>query len=253
MIELGLIGYPLGHSYSPQLFSNKFRKLGINGRYNLFSLKDICELPSLLECHPYLEGFNVTIPYKQSVMAYLNEISPDALEIDAVNTVKITRNLNGGYHLTGYNTDWIGFARSFGPIAGDCRTALVLGVGGASHAIGYALRRMNIKYTYVSRNPESHRMTDAEVISYEDVTHGILAETGAIINCTPLGMYPSTETAPPLPYEDLQPGCICHDLVYNPDITMFMRKGAERGATVKNGLHMLLGQADEAWDIWRGR
>lgn len=256
MIELGLIGWPLGHSRSPEYFKKKFLELGIEGTYSLFPLENILQLPELIAAHPDLRGLNVTIPYKQSIMAYLKSISQDAIAIGAVNTIVIEQD-NGEIRLTGHNTDFIGFMDSLAPIVNkmsfrdDCK-ALILGTGGASKAIAYGLSKLDIPFVLVSRDPKEYVINGShqKVISYDDITSELLNRHRIIINCTPLGMWPDTEGCPTLPWDSLPDNAICYDLVYNPPMTEFMKRSAEQGATVKNGLEMLHLQADAAWDLW---
>lgn len=260
MIELGLIGRPLGHSQSPDYFAKKFAKDGIRGMYSLFPLESIHDLPGLIESHPNLRGFNVTVPYKQEVMKYLMHISPEAGAIGAVNTVKIDRT-DGKSTLTGYNTDWTGFVESFRTMIDLDRKietgALILGTGGASKAIAYGLHQLHIPYTFVSRNPSTHESDlttyACNIIAYNDLTADILRKNRIIVNCTPLGMWPNVEGCPDIPWNLIPENAICYDLVYNPSITEFMKRAKSVGARVKNGLEMLHGQADAAWDIWLNR
>ena len=250
MVELGLIGYPLGHSYSPAYFEAKFRAAGVSGKYSLFPIKSIDRLPELLQHHPGLAGLNVTVPYKQQVKKYLDNIDPSAEEIGAVNTIKITGQPGGEKTLTGFNTDWIGFSKSLQPLLENKKigTALVLGTGGAAHAVAYALRRLGISPTFVSRRPSESELTPA--IGYDDVTAQIIADNLLIVNTTPLGMSPNIDTCPPVPYQFVTPRHIFYDLIYNPEETEFLKKGAAAGAVTKNGLDMLHLQADAAWEIW---
>lgn len=256
MREFGLIGYPLGHSFSGKYFSEKFRREGLQCAYNLFPMPDIGELPALLESHPQLIGLNVTIPYKEKVFPYLDTLSGDAQQIGAVNVIRIREG-----RLEGFNTDWLGFAESVRPLLRpDVRRALLLGTGGASKAVAYALGLFGIKVTFVSRNPgkamrdsESGDVMDINIIGYDSLDKTIMSANTLIINCTPLGTYPKTEAAPDIPYCLVTERHICHDLVYNPEMTEFMRRCAESGATVKNGLEMLHNQALLSWKIWTRR
>lgn len=252
MIELGLIGWPLGHSQSPEYFAEKFRRLGIEGTYSLFPLEDIRDLPALIKAHPDLRGFNVTIPHKQAIIPYLDHISPEAEAIGAVNTVAIEHK-DGTTVLTGHNTDCRGFTDSLAPIIGKevprFRRALILGTGGASRAVAYGLTSLGIDHMFVSRNPRT-KGNEQHIIAYEGLSSEIMADYGILVNCTPLGMWPNTEGCPAVPWHLLPDNAVCYDLVYNPAVTEFMRQGASRGATVKNGLEMLHRQADAAWEIW---
>lgn len=248
MISLGLIGYPLGHSFSARYFNEKFEREGISGHYDLYPIRSIDELPSLLAQHPELSGLNVTIPYKEQIIPLLDEISENAQKIGAVNVVRILRQEDGTPRLTGYNSDTTGFSDSLAPLLRpDIKRALVLGTGGASKAVAHSLRGFGIEATFVSRNPGQH---DTEAIGYEDLTEEVISKNLLIVNTTPLGMYPKTEAAPDIPYRFITANHICYDLVYNPELTLFMKKSAEHGATVKNGLEMLHRQAEKAWEIW---
>jgi shikimate dehydrogenase len=242
---LGLIGNPIGHSRSPELFSQIFKKEGITDwEYRLFPLQTINDLPAILENYTDLRGFNVTIPYKTEVIPFLNEVSSEALEIGAVNTVSVRRN-GSKYSLIGYNTDVFGFESlllSAGAVKSD--KALVLGSGGASKAVCYVLKKHNIPYSIASRNPQSGQ------ISYGEISESSMKTHSLIINTTPLGMHPQTDAFPPIPYEYLTPGHTAIDLVYNPEITIFMQKATQHGATVFNGMLMLQKQAEKAWEFF---
>lgn len=240
MDKYGLIGYPLGHSFSKIYFTEKFHKEGLSSTYELFPLSAITEFPELIEGNPELRGLNVTIPYKESVMTYLTDLSPEAKAIGAVNVIKID-----GHRLTGYNTDYIGFRDSLKPMLRDEITeALVLGSGGASKAVCHALRVLGINPTVVSRHPSEG------MIGYKDITSEVMEKNLLIVNTTPLGMAPNIQAAPDIPYHLLSDRHICHDVVYNPSETLFMKKAAAAGAKVKNGLEMLHLQAENAWKIW---
>lgn len=237
----GLIGYPLGHSFSQKYFTEKFGNEGIDALYKNFPIEDITQLPALLDKYPQLSGFNVTIPYKEKVMQYLDEVSGEAIEIGAVNCVKITDG-----KLIGYNTDAFGFESSLLEFLGDpSPKALILGSGGASKAVRYVLKRLGVSYLIVSRNAQPGQ------IPYPDIDEKLLAEYHLIINTTPLGTYPEVDSAPSLPYECLSESHLLYDLVYNPAETKFMRLGGERGAKMMNGWNMLIGQAERAWEIWQ--
>lgn len=238
----GLIGNPLGHSFSADFFNDKFEREGINERYELFPLPEIDRLPDLLKAHPDLKGLNVTIPYKEEVISYLTALSDDARVIGAVNVIKISDN---GKKLTGYNSDAIGFRDTIQPLIKPyMRKALVLGTGGASRAVAYVLRNLGLEVTKVSRYPEEGEL------SYDGLTSELMESSHVIVNTTPLGMWPNTDQAPPLPYHLLTPEHLCYDLVYNPEVTKFMALSEKQGAAVKNGLDMLHGQALAAWRIW---
>lgn len=237
----GLIGFPLSHSFSKGFFTEKFQREGITDcRYENFPIPAISHFPELWEQHPELEGMNVTIPYKQEVIPFLHHFSAAAKAIGAVNCI---RRKNG--ELTGHNTDVIGFSRSLRPLLQPHHTkALILGAGGAAKAVKYALQEMGIAYTEVSR-----KYFDG-TIAYEAITPAVMEEHTVIVNTTPLGMYPNVDDAPPIPYEELGNRHLLYDLVYNPAETLFMKKGAERGAAAKNGHEMLILQAEASWEIW---
>lgn len=243
--KFGLIGYPLGHSFSRQYHNERFSRLGIDAVYNNYELPDIALLPQLIASDNNLEGLNVTIPYKEAVIPYLDEIDEAARAIGAINVIRIVRQ-GQKVHLTGYNSDYIGFARSFAPLVAGHRhdKALVLGTGGASKAIAAALHDMKISVTKVSRHPAAGQL------AYDDIDAAVMSSHTVIVNATPLGMYPATEACPPIPYNLITPAHICFDAIYNPTETTFMQKAARQGATVSNGLQMLYGQADAAWEIW---
>lgn len=242
--EYGLIGKRLGHSFSADFFNKKFAEEGISARYSLFPLENIKELPGLLRLHPNLKGLNVTIPYKQDVMAYLDIVSEEAADIGAVNVIKISKE-RGKAILKGFNSDCIGFRNSLVPLLNErIDSALILGTGGASKAVKYVLGKLGIRVTFVSRTPSERNLT------YKDLNREIIENNLLIVNTTPLGMYPDIDHCPPIPYEFITPNHICYDLIYNPEETLFLRRSKERGAIVKNGLEMLIGQAVESWEIW---
>lgn len=254
MKEFGLLGYPLGHSFSRAFFTEKFSREDIDAEYLNFELPSIDALPQLLAEHPNLRGFNVTIPYKQAVIPYLDELSDEARAIGAVNVVKVSpspRSPRGGKSLKGYNSDIIGFMDSIRPLLQPHhKKALVLGTGGASKAICRGLEKLGIEWRYVSRHPSLTGGDGGGSFSYSDITPALLAEYTVIINCTPLGMFPNIEAAPTIPYAALSPRHLLYDLVYNPEVTEFMRQGRRFGATVKNGLEMLHLQALASWEFW---
>lgn len=245
MQKYGLIGYPLGHSFSKDYFNQKFESEKIDAEYVNFSIPDIKEFKNVLKENPDLCGLNVTLPYKTQVMQYLDEIDEDAKQIGAVNVIKFTKGLFGKLKLKGYNTDIIGFKRSIEPLLRENHTkALILGTGGASKAVFHGLKQLGIEASFVSRHPAD------EVITYADITPAILKEYKIIVNTTPLGMFPNINECPDIPYDQLTPTHLLYDLLYNPDETLFMKKGKQKGATVKNGLEMLLLQAFAGWEIW---
>ena len=247
MNTYGLIGYPLGHSFSRKFFTEKFAKEGIDAQYLNFEIPSIEEFPNIIKNNPTLRGLNVTIPYKQQVMQYLDDISEEAKAIGAVNVVKCQLStVNCQLHLTGYNSDVIGFVESIKPLLKPHhKKALILGTGGASKAIRYGLeKKLGMKTLFVSRSAREG------LITYEEVTAEVLREYEVIVNCSPVGMYPHVDECPALPYEAMNENNLLYDLVYNPLETLFMKKGAAQGATVKNGLEMLHLQAIASWEFW---
>jgi shikimate dehydrogenase len=238
----GLIGYPLSHSFSKNYFTQKFEaERHADCRYELFPIANIQKLPELLQQHPDLVGLNVTIPYKQQVLAYLNDTSglPDTLQ--ACNCIRIRQGV-----LAGFNTDILGFEGSLAPLLQPHHEkALVLGNGGASQAVRYVLQKLGIPYEVVSR-----KLQEGSSITYDDLNFSVIRQHQLIINTTPLGTYPNVQECPPIPYDALTDKHLLYDLVYNPEVTTFMEQGIARGATVKSGYDMLVGQAEAAWRIW---
>lgn len=242
----GLIGFPLTHSFSAQYFNRKFAAEGIDAEYVNFEIPAINEFPGLIASHPNLCGLNVTIPYKQQVIQYMDELDPDTEAIGAVNVIKFLRDGKGNLRLKGYNSDVIGFTDSIEPLINKkMKRALILGTGGASKAVAQGLRNLGITPTFVSRHPGEG------VLTYSMLTPEIMEQNLIIVNTTPLGMYPHTDECPDIPYHLLTPEHLCYDLLYNPDVTKFMRLAENEGAKVKNGLEMLLLQAFAAWTIWQ--
>lgn len=246
MKEYGIIGYPLAQSASPAFFNGKFADEGIDAQYLPFEITDIDELPRILEEHPDLQGFNVTIPYKIDVMKYLEGMSDEAREIDAVNVVKVTRDADGKPHLRGHNSDVIGFTRSLEPLTrGKHSKALILGTGGVSKAVACSLKKLGIDFLYVSRK------ANEKAIAYSDLTLGIMESHTLIVNCTPLGMVGhGIDQCPDIPYELLGEGHLLYDVVYNPENTLFLQRGAAQGASTKSGYEMWYLQALASWEIW---
>ena len=242
-----MIGYPLGHSFSISYFNQKFADEGINAKYENYEIASIDELTEILDTTPELRGLNVTIPYKEKVIPFLDSISPEARAIGAVNVIRVTHEKNKTI-LKGFNSDVIGFTQSIEPMIDKKwhKKALILGTGGASKAICYGLKSLGIEPVFVSRYERP------ETIQYETITPEVIKEYNVIVNCTPVGMYPHTDECPKLPYEAMDNHTILYDLIYNPDQTLFMRKGAAYGAEVKNGLEMLLLQAFASWEFWHG-
>lgn len=236
MKHFALIGYPLGHSLSAKYFAEKFSAEGIDAEYTLLPIESAEEV--LPHCE-MLSGFNVTIPHKQAIIPLLSAISEEAQEIGAVNCVKVTPN-----GLKGYNTDVVGIRKSLEGVKLEGAKALVLGTGGASKAVQYALRTSGAEVSVVSRTKGAADLT------YEDLSKDIIANTDIIVNTTPLGMYPNVDSAPELPYSALSAKHTLFDCVYNPRQTRFLQLGAERGAHTIDGLTMFYAQAEAAWKIW---
>ena len=244
MDKYGLIGMPLGHSFSIGYFNEKFENENINAKYINFEIPNIETMPEIIASNPELKGLNVTIPYKEKVISYLDEISPEARAIGAVNVIRISHKGKNTI-LKGYNSDVIGFTRSIEPLIEQChKKALVLGTGGASKAINYGLKSLGLETLFVSRYERPG------TIQYDKITPELIKEYNVIVNCTPCGMYPHADECPDLPYEYMDNHTLLYDLIYNPDMTLFMQKGAQKGATVKNGLEMLLLQAFASWEFW---
>lgn len=247
MLLYGLLGYPLGHSFSARYFADKFASEHIDAQYSNFEFKSVSEALSVLTQKENLQGFNVTIPFKQQIIPFLDGISSEAREIGAVNVVKVVRDNNGVARLYGYNSDVYGFIHSFQkqyrPEIHHSK-ALILGTGGASKAVYYALSSMGIESRFVSRTPGQDKLT------YDQLNAILLSQYKILVNCTPLGMYPDVHSLPDLPYEALTSSHYLYDLVYNPELTAFLQQGLKQGTTVKNGLEMLYLQAEKAWEIW---
>ena len=247
MDKYGLIGYPLGHSFSISYHNQRFADEGINAKYVNFEIASIDELAEVLGSNPELKGLNVTIPYKEKVMEFLDYISPEARAIGAVNVIKVIHD-GKDIILKGYNSDVIGFTQSIEPMLEEChKKALILGTGGASKAINYGLKALGLETVYVSRYERP------DTIQYDKITPEVVREYNVIVNCTPVGMYPHSDECPQLPYEAMDEHNILYDLIYNPDETLFMKRGAQYGAQTKNGLEMLLLQAFASWEFWNGK
>lgn len=242
MNQYGLIGYPLSHSFSEKYFSDKFELEGIkNHSYNLFPIERIDDLPMLLGSITDLKGLNVTIPYKEQVLVFLDEIDSAAAKIGAVNTIKL---VDG--KLKGYNTDIYGFEISLLKLLNKNKVekALILGTGGAAKACAYVLNKLGISFKYVSRTKKEKQLT------YSDLTKEVIDNHHLIVNTTPLGMSPKVHSFPDIPYNNLSREHYLYDLVYNPKESEFLKRGKEQGAAIKNGLEMLHLQAEKAWEIW---
>lgn len=247
MNTYGLIGYPLVHSYSQTFFNEKFGKENIDARYLNFEIKEVQELRGILENDKDIVGLNVTIPHKQTVIPLLDSLSEEAREIGAVNVIKVLQ-VQGQTYLKGYNSDVLGFARSISPLLKTHhKKALVLGTGGASKAVCYGLKLLGVEPARVSRTAGKGNFT------YADLNEAVMSEYNVVINCTPLGTFPNTNGCPDIPYELLNEKHLLFDLVYNPDETLFLKRGKAQGATVKNGLEMLHLQALAAWELWNDK
>ena len=244
MDKYGLIGYPLIHSFSRSFFNEKFQNEGIDAVYENFEIPTIENLPEVIDSNPELKGLNVTIPYKEKVISYLDAVSPEARAIGAVNVIKVTHS-GSETTLKGYNSDVIGFTKSIEPLLERWhKKALILGTGGASKAVDYGLRSLGLETVFVSRYERPG------TIQYSKIDSDVIKEYNVIVNCTPVGMYPHVDECPQLPYEAMDSHTLLYDLIYNPDKTLFMKKGEDNGATVKNGLEMLLLQAFSSWEFW---
>lgn len=244
----GIIGYPLGHSFSEKYFNEKFRREGLaDFHYYTFPIKPVDLLPMLVKDQPDLCGLNVTIPYKVEVLRFLDSIDPVAGAIGAVNVIKITRD-DGNIALRGYNTDAPAFKATIEDIKNTKITkALVLGTGGASASVCYVLKQLGISVTKVSRDSAKGDIT------YNDLTSSLLQQAALIVNTTPLGMHPDTADCPPVDYTKLLPNQILYDLIYNPEKTEFLLRGEKQGCRIFNGMDMLHTQAELAWKIWNSQ
>lgn len=247
MKTFGLIGYPLGHSFSKKYFTEKFENEGLaDHQYVNFEIESIAKFLGIFDLYENIAGLNCTIPYKQQIMAFLHEIDDEAKAVGAVNTVKIL-NTTEGLRLKGFNTDVIGFEESLKPMLNDNhKKALILGTGGASKAVKFILSKLGFDYISASIEEELYE----NEIRYSDITEATIAERTVIINATPLGTFPKVETCADIPYTAITDQHVLFDLVYNPEETLFMKKGREQGAKAKNGLEMLHKQAEAAWKIW---
>lgn len=247
MKTFGLIGYRLGYSFSKKFFTEKFEKEGLNEHeYVNFELDSIEEFPGIFEKNPNISGLNCTIPYKQQIMKFMDQIDAEAAEVGAVNTVKVIRD-NGTLKLVGYNSDVYGFENSLKPMLSDKhKKALILGTGGASKAIKYILTKLGIEYVSASIEEQLFE----KEIRYSNIDEKMIREHLIIINATPLGTFPNVDNCADIPYQIITADHVMFDLVYNPEETLFMKKGKEKGASVKNGLEMLHLQAIRSWEIW---
>ena len=248
IMKFGLIGYPLTHSFSAKFFNEKFKREKIDAEYLNFEIDDVQKIKDIVVGNPDLKGLNVTIPYKETVIPFLHEVSYEAKKIGAVNVIRIERNSHNpeSVILKGYNSDYIGFKNSLTPLLNPHihKKALILGTGGASKAVAHALSDLSIEWKYVSRTSSNNKLT------YDEINEQVMAEYTVIVNASPVGTFPNIDRAPALPYQFVTTKHLFYDLVYNPAETLFMKKGKELGATVKNGAEMLERQALTAWEIW---
>ena len=243
MDRYGIIGFPLGHSFSRAFFTEKFHKEHIDAEYVNFEIPSAHLLPEIVRSNPHLRGLNVTLPYKEAVIPMLDSMSDEAREIGAVNVIQVREG-----RLKGFNSDIIGFMGSLRPLLKPWHQhALVLGTGGASRAIRVGLERLGLDWTYVSRTAAEGRLT------YAALTPEVMEHFQVIVNCSPVGMFPKVDACPDIPYHLLSPRHLLYDLVYNPEETLFLKRGAQQGATIKNGLEMLHLQALASWEFWNER
>jgi shikimate dehydrogenase len=242
----GLIGKPLQHSFSGDYFARKFDEKHIDAEYRLWEMDKLPDLHEFARENPQLVGLNVTIPYKRTVLSEMDEICSPVQLIGSMNVVKVRRK-GDGITLKGFNTDVIGFEKTLKPLIKDRKIirALILGTGGSSHSVAYVLRKLGIYFSFVTRHPQK-----LETMGYSWITSSVMHEFQLIINTTPVGMFPETNQSPMIPYEMLTPDHILYDLIYNPEETLFLKRGKEQGAKVINGLEMLKIQAEESWKIW---
>ena len=240
--QFGLVGKNISYSFSKGYFGEKFENLNLKDySYNNLDFQNIENFPEFIKQNPTISGLNVTIPYKEAIIPFLDKLSKRATEIGAVNTIKITKSGK----LKGFNTDYIGFQKSIEPLLNvNHKKALILGTGGASKAVAYALKQLKIPYLFVSRNDIG------DAIGYNQINEKTFEEFQIIINCTPVGTFPNTNSCPEIPYEHFTSNHLAFDLIYNPAETLFLKKAKEKGAIVKNGLEMLILQAEKSWDIW---
>lgn len=239
MRRFGLIGFPLSHSFSKKYFTEKFARENIDAAFDNYSLENLDTLKETMAAN-HIKGFAITIPHKKNVIPFLDHADATVLEMNACNCVRIS---NGKWY--GFNTDVLGFEQSFVPLLqAQHSKALVLGTGGAAAAVQFVLKKLGISFTNVSRTKKDNALI------YEEVDEAVLYEHTIIINCTPTGTFPKVEEAPSLPYEFITSSHYLYDLIYNPGETLFLKRGRENGATVKNGYEMLVLQAEENWKIW---
>ena len=245
--QYGIIGNPLCHSLSPNFFNERFTQKNIRSEYLKFEIESIAEFPNIIKEHPMLVGLNVTIPYKQAVIPYLDELDEHAKAMGAVNVVKVETREDGSKYLKGYNSDWYGFTESFKPLINEThKNALILGTGGASKAIAYSLELLDITYKFVSRKPIENGLT------YDDLTEEVMNAHTIIINTSPVGTFPNVKECPNIPYHCITRNHVVYDLIYNPIETMFLRQAETCGAAIQNGWKMFVNQALKSYEIWEG-
>ena len=246
MDTYGLIGKKLTHSFSPDYFKRKFKELRINARYLLYEIDDILEIKNLIRDDQTLKGLNITIPYKKSVFEIADSIHPVAAQVGSVNALKIDRT-DAKIAISAFNTDVVGFEETLLPLVSNQKNiaALVLGTGGAANAVEFVLNKLQIPFSFVSRNPVSENQ-----ISYSALSEEVIKSHKLIINTTPKGMFPGVDESPAIPYQFIDKEHILYDLIYNPKETLFLRHGREKGCVTINGLKMLEIQADASWELW---
>lgn len=243
-VIFGLVGKDISYSFSKEYFTKKFQNLGLDThKYVNFDIDNVSTFSEIVHQYKFeLKGMNVTIPYKQDIFLYLDKVHKVAKKVGAVNTIKVTK--KGA--LKGYNTDVIGFRDSIVPLLKEHHTkALILGTGGASKAIAYVFKKLGIEYMFVSRKPKKKKH-----LSYQSLTEKILDEYSILVNCSPVGTFPKVDRCPEIPYQYITDKHLLYDLIYNPEETLFLQKGKERGALIKNGYEMLELQAEASWKIW---
>ncbi len=250
----GLIGFPLTHSFSEKYFTGKFQRSSISdASYRLFPLEKIESFPELVSSHENLVGLNVTIPYKEKIIPFLDELDETAKTVGAVNTISITRPSSpvSHPHLKGYNTDIHGFRQSLKPFLTSAHErALLLGTGGASKAVEYVLKQIGVECIFVSRQKKN--IPGKTILTYDELNSYVIDSCKLIVNCSPIGTFPNVNEFPKLPYESITPQHFLYDLIYNPSETEFLKRGKLYGAQTMNGLDMLKMQAEKAWEIWQG-
>lgn len=258
MREFGLIGFPITHSFSEKYFAEKFQREHISdASYKLFPIDSIEKIPELISAHPNLVGLNVTIPYKEKVIPFLDELDETAKAVGAVNTIFISRLKSQISSLKGYNTDVHGFRQSIKPFLTSAHErALILGTGGASKAVEYVLKQIGVDCIFVSREKKNilpKGQAGKTILTYDELNSYVMDSCKLIVNCSPVGTFPNVNEFPKLPYESIAKSHLLYDLIYNPAETEFLKKGKANGAEIMNGLDMLKMQAEKAWEIWNSK